>query len=281
MSLVSLSELLEKAKITNSAVGAFSVCNLEMIKGVILAAEELSLPVILQLKDEFAKGNDGLVLGGAMVNFAKLSKTDVAVHIDRCKKIDVIQKALDLGFTSVNVDGSDLEMGECIKFTKQVKKMAELYGASVEAKFAPSKKYEGDENIYTSPEEAKMFCDETGVDALSVVIGNDFTNDNPLSKIRFDLLDDIKRIVDTPLTMNCGEYITPEMLRQSVMLGIRKISVNDEIINVAAKGVFSVCKNREEFVDFKVLQESQGEAVYTFAKKYIKNFYLQGIEESN
>ena len=108
--LVNMRELLKDAQAGNYAVGSFSVANMEMVLGVIKAAEELNAPIILQIAEVRLKQSPLEIIGPLMVAAAKNSRVPVAVHFDHGKTIEKITQALDIGFTSVMFDGSHLPL---------------------------------------------------------------------------------------------------------------------------------------------------------------------------
>lgn len=77
-----MKELLERAKSNYRGIGAFSVGNMEMVKGAIQAAEELDTPIILQIAEVRLKHSPLALMGPMMVQAAKEAKVDVAVHLD-------------------------------------------------------------------------------------------------------------------------------------------------------------------------------------------------------
>ena len=133
MSLVNMKELLREARMQNCAVGAFSVSSIDMITGVIRAAEALNTPVILQVAEVRLPYSPLHVIGPAMLAAARAARVPVAVHLDHGMTEGCIRAALDVGFTSVMFDGSRLPMEENIARTQAVIRLAERYGAAVEA----------------------------------------------------------------------------------------------------------------------------------------------------
>ena len=106
MALVTMKKLLQQAKNEGRGVGAFSVGNMEMVKGAIQAAEELETPIILQIAEVRLKHSPLALMGPMMVQAAKEAKVDVAVHLDHGLTVETVKKALELGFTSVMYDSS-------------------------------------------------------------------------------------------------------------------------------------------------------------------------------
>ena len=278
MSLVPMKALLENAEKSNIAVGAFSVGNMEMVMGAVAAAEELNTPIILQIAEVRLKNSPLELMGPMMISAAKNAKVDVAVHLDHGLKFETVQKALDMGFTSVMFDGSLLPLCDNIQAVRQVRKAADLYGATVEAELGVVGGNEGEgkahEILCTSPDDAKLFCDETGIDALAVAIGNAHGNYPVLPQLRFDVLDDINKMVETPLVLHGGTGITPEMFQQAIMLGIRKINIATASFDSLARRALEYCKPREKANYFE-LSNAEAEGVYENVKKHIKIFNMQ------
>ena len=275
MALVPMKKLLEKAENEGIAIGAFSVGNMEMIMGAVAAAEELNTPIILQIAECRLKNSPLELMGPMMISAAKNAKVDIAVHLDHGLRIETVQKALEMGFTSVMFDGSALPLEENIKAVKQVRQMADQYGATVEAELGVVGGNEGDgaahEILCTNPDDAKLFCDETGVDALAVAIGNAHGNYPVLPNLRFDVLDDINKMVDTPLVLHGGTGITDEMFQQAIMLGVRKVNIATASFDNLAKYALDYCKPLEKANYFELSrQESIG--VYENVKRHIKIF---------
>ena len=133
MALVKMKQLLQQAKEENRGCGAFSVGNMEMIKGAVKAAEEMNTPIILQIAEVRLQHSPLHLMGPMMVQAAKEAKVDVAVHLDHGLTLETVKKALELGFTSVMLDASRDPFEENIKKTKEVVKLAAEYGATVEA----------------------------------------------------------------------------------------------------------------------------------------------------
>lgn len=267
--------LLENAEKNNIAVGAFSVGNMEMVMGAVAAAEELNMPIILQIAECRLKNSPLELMGPMMISAAKNSKVDIAVHLDHGLKIETVEKALEMGFTSVMFDGSTLPLEENIRAVKKVREMADKYGATVEAELGVVGGNEGDgaahEILCTNPEDAKLFCDETGVDALAVAIGNAHGNYPVLPNLRFDVLDDINKMVETPLVLHGGTGITDEMFQQAIMLGVRKVNIATASFDNLARFAHEYCKTVEKANYFELSkQESIG--VYENVKRHIKVF---------
>lgn len=275
MALVKMKELLKQASEKNRAVGAFSVGNLEMVKGAVQAAEEMDTPIILQIAEVRLPHSPLALMGPMMVEAAKKAKVDIAVHLDHGKTIEVLKQALDYGFTSVMMDGSTLPFEENTAKTLEAVRLAERYGATVEAELGlvgGSEDGSTDEGIRcTNPEDAREFCDRTGVDALAVAIGNAHGNYPAAPRLAFDILGAIDKKTEIPLVLHGGTGITPEDFRRAIGLGIRKINIAtasfDSLTKEAAKYLETDGKH-----DYFGLNEAMVRGVNNNVKQHIRIF---------
>ena len=273
--LVNMRDLLSDAQKGNYAVGSFSVANMEMVLGVIKAAEELNAPIILQIAEVRLKQSPLEIIGPLMVAAAKNAKVPVAVHFDHGKTIEKITQALDIGFTSVMFDGSHLPLDENIEFTKKIIEIARKYDASVEAEIGcVGGSEDGSEDIAincTKPEDAVKFENETGVDALAIAIGNAHGNYKSTPKLRFDILSEVERKTHTPLVLHGGTGISPDDFVRCSKTGIKKINIATATFDRVEQSVRSAYENGS-INGYYDLQGAEVEGAYQNAKKHILIF---------
>lgn len=224
-----MSELLKKAKAEGYAVGSFSVANMEMVLGVLKAVEETKSPAIIQIAEVRLNHSPLELIGPLMVAAAKNSSMPIAVHFDHGKTEEKIRQALEIGFTSVMFDGSHLPFEENAAKTAEIKRIAAGYGADCEGEIGcVGGSEDGSEDIAincTSPAQAAEFYAKTGVDALAVAIGNAHGNYKQAPKLRFDILEQTAKCVDSPLVLHGGTGILPDDFRKCISLGIHKINI--------------------------------------------------------
>ncbi len=275
MALVAMKSLLEQASRENRGIGAFSVGNMEMVKGAIQAAEELNTPIILQIAEVRLKHSPLALMGPMMVQAAKEAKVDVAVHLDHGLTMEVVEEALELGFTSVMFDSSTYPFEENMLRTKQVVELAKQYGATVEAELGlvgGSEDGSSDHGIKcTNPEDARLFCERTGIDALAVAIGNAHGNYPVAPTLAFDVLEEIQKKTNVPLVLHGGSGITDADFRKAVSLGIVKI-------NIATASFNRLTKRAEEYLcsegahNYFALNEAMVQGTYENVKHHIEVF---------
>lgn len=273
--LVNMRDLLKDAQNGNYAVGSFSVANMEMVLGVLKAAEELNAPVILQIAEVRLKQSPLELIGPLMVAAAENAKTPVAVHFDHGKTEEKIGLALELGFTSVMFDGSHLPLDDNIAQTKKIMAMAQNYDAAVEAEIGcVGGSEDGSEDIAincTKPDDAVRFVNEIGVDALAIAIGNAHGNYKSTPKLRFDILEKCAELVDTPLVLHGGTGISPDDFVKCSKTGIKKINIATATFDMVEKTVHT-CYNNEEIKGYYDLQGAEVQGAYENAKKHILIF---------
>lgn len=273
--LVNMRDLLEDAEKGNYAVGSFSVANMEMVLGVLKAAEELNAPVILQIAEVRLKQSPLEIIGPLMVAAAENASTPVAVHFDHGKTIEKIIEALDIGFTSVMFDGSHLPLEENIEMTKKVISTAEEYDEAVEAEIGcVGGSEDGSEDIAincTKPDDAVRFEKETGVDALAIAIGNAHGNYKSTPKLRFDILKQVDDMTDTPLVLHGGTGISPEDFVKCSKTGIKKINIATATFDSVENNVREAYKNGS-IQGYYDLHEAEIEGAYKNAKRHILIF---------
>lgn len=275
MALVKMKDLLKRAEEKNIGCGAFSVGNMAMVKGAIRAAEELNTPIILQIAEVRLKNSPLHLMGPMMVQAAKEAKVDVAVHLDHGLTFETVDKALELGFTSVMLDASTLPFEENIAKVKTVVEKARKYGATVEAELGlvgGSEDGSCDHGIRcTDPDDAVVYARETGIDALAVAIGNAHGNYPVAPTLAFDVLEKIHEKVDIPLVLHGGSGITDKDFQRAISLGIRKVNIATASFNSLTAHVekYMASTDKHNFFD---LNEAMVQGTYENVKRHILVF---------
>ena len=275
MALVKMKDLLKRAEEKNIGCGAFSVGNMEMVKGAIRAAEELNTPIILQIAEVRLKNSPLHLMGPMMVQAAKEAKVDVAVHLDHGLTFETVDKALELGFTSVMLDASTLPFEENIARVKAVVEKARKYGATVEAELGfvgGSEDGSCDHGIRcTDPDDAVVYARETGIDALAVAIGNAHGNYPVAPTLAFDVLEKIHEKVDIPLVLHGGSGITDKDFQRAISLGIRKVNIATASFNSLTAHVEKYMESTDKH-NFFDLNDAMVQGTYENVKRHILVF---------
>jgi ketose-bisphosphate aldolase len=238
-----LAELLPAAQKAGFAIPAFSTRYRACIRPAVEAAMELRSPVIIEISQR-ELGWFGLTPRHYREELEKVVtdlKVDVpfALHLDHTWDLPMIHAALEAGFTSVMIDGSTQPLEKNIALTREVVLSAHGCGVSVEAelgKLTTTDKLESenDEEMYTVPEEAQLFVQQTQCDALAVSVGTAhgaYAVKNP--KIDFDRLAAIRRLLPTtPIVLHGGSGLPPETVHQAMSLpggGVSKMNIATDL----------------------------------------------------
>ncbi len=244
--LVTLKEILKIAEARKCAIGSFNTPNMTSARAIIAAAEELNEPVIImhaQVHEEMGLCKMDEV-APMMLMFADKAKVPVCVHLDHGTDLDYVKRGLDLGFTSVMFDGSNLDEELNLAHTCIARELSLAYGASLEAEIgsmgareSAAAGEESPESIYTDPVEAQKFVEETGVDALACAFGTAHGVYLKAPKLDFPRLEKIKSLVDVPLVMHGGSGVSVEDYKKVIELGIRKINYYTYMAKAGANAV--------------------------------------------
>ena len=229
--LVNLEYVLKIAEEKNCAIGSFNTPNLENMIAVISAAEELNVPVIImhaQCHEEYAPLD---IVGPIMLLMAKRAKVPVCVHLDHCEDLNYLKRAIDIGFTSVMIDASSLPYDENVKMTKEAVCLAHPKNISVEAEIgvlggreAGNQKPLTKEEMYTDPDLAKKFVNDTNIDALACSFGTAHGIYKVKPELDFDRIQRINKLCNLPLVMHGGSGVSSEDYVKAIKCGVRKIN---------------------------------------------------------
>lgn len=282
MALIPMSVLLERAQKEGYAVGAFNTNNLEIVQGIVEAAEELESPVILQASQGAIKyaGLDYIV---AMVRAAaERVKIPVALHLDHGTSFEQAVQCIRAGFSGVMFDGSKYDFEENIAKTIEVVRVAKPTGVSVEAELGKIGGTEDDihvdeaDALMTVPEEAKEFVQRTGVDALAIAIGTAHGPYKGEPRLDFTRLEKIRNIVDTPLVLHGASGVPETAITKAIELGICKINIDTDLRQAFTAAVVKVLQDKPEEYDPRKVLGPAREALKQVVKQKITLFKSAG-----
>ncbi|MDT9552480.1 class II fructose-bisphosphate aldolase family protein [Streptococcus mutans] len=231
-----LRELTDKAEKLNMAIGAFNMHNLEMLPDMIRGAKEMGAPIIIQTSVDTAKYIGYSVIVAVVKELANQNMVDVALHLDHARDLDAIKDAIAAGYSSIMFDGSNLSFKENILKTKLVVDYAHTRGVTVEGELGTiGGTEEGisvseDDKIYTRPEDALTFVQETNVDALAVAIGTNHGQFKSKTDVKIPLLKEIHQTVTVPLVVHGGTGVKEADYPELINNGIRKFNVGTELL---------------------------------------------------
>ncbi|GER66358.1 putative fructose-bisphosphate aldolase [Weizmannia acidilactici] len=256
MPLVSMTEMLNKAKEGKYAVGQFNVNNLEYAQAILQAAEEEKSPVILGVSEGAGRYMSGFKTVVKMVEglMEDLNITvPVAIHLDHGSTVENCKKAIDAGFTSVMIDASHHPFEENVKITSEVVEYAHAHGVSVEAELGTVGGQEDDVVgkgiIYADPEECRKLVEATKIDALAPALGSVHGPYHGEPNLGFKEMEEISKITGMPLVLHGGTGIPEDDIKKAISLGTAKINVNTENQIASAKTVREVLAANPDLYD--------------------------------
>jgi ketose-bisphosphate aldolase len=217
------------------SVPSFNVCNLEIARAVIRAAEGEDAPVILQtyFGDLYYGGFD--VLPKLLRLLAEQAKVPVLVHQDHPDADQMILRTLRAGYYSVMYDGAHLPLEENIKGAAYIVEIAHGMGAVVEAELGQfGGEGQGGRIEKASPEESKRIVEESGIDTLAVSVGSVHGQS---SRLDLSLLEEIAEVTPAPLVLHGGSGIHPDDVRQATSMNVVKINIGADIVRAWMNGV--------------------------------------------
>lgn len=259
MPLVTTKDMFEKAYDGGYAVGAFNINNMEIIQGIMRAADNLNSPVILQASVGAVKyaGIDYIMklVEAAMIEAEKNGKNiPVAMHLDHGPDFETAKHCIDNGFTSVMIDASSKPFNENIEISKKVVEYAHDHGVVVEAELGTLAgveehvSVEADKAAYTNPEQVEEFVEKTGVDSLAIAIGTSHGaykfKPGQKPQLRFDVLEEVeKRLPGFPIVLHGSSSVPQDQVEIVNKFGGKMpnaIGIPEEMLREAAKS--AVCK---------------------------------------
>lgn len=256
--IVNLNAILPKARKDKYGIGAFNTSNIEITQAIIQTAQSLNAPVIIAVSEKAIRYAGIEVISQMVITLAKKMKIPVVLHLDHGRSFEIVKECIKYNFSSVMIDTSHLPFKENLKITKQVVKYAHKRRVSVEAEIGRLAGIEDDirvveqEAIYTDPDEAKDFANESGCDALAVAIGTSHGAYKFAGrpKLRIDILKKIAKKVKIPLvlhgasgvktrwidrvnkfggTLERASGVPDNLIRQAVKSGVAKINTDTDL----------------------------------------------------
>lgn len=246
--LVSMKQMLEDARKNHYAIPAFDISNYDMMKAVLEACEEEGSPALLMALDVDLQGRDMILIASMVRSASAHFNIPVCLHLDHATDFGLIQRAIDVGFSSVMYDGSILDFENNAKNTAEIVKYAHARGITVEAELG----HVGNASVgsisesgtdtdpgesLTVPEEVARFVEITNVDALAVAIGTAHGVYQKTPELRIDRLDEIAAVCNRPLVLHGGSGTPDDQMKSAICHGITKINIYSDVVGAMNKGL--------------------------------------------
>ena len=251
MPLTSTREMFDKAYRGGYAVGAFNVNNMEIIQGIVEAADAERAPLILQVSAGARKYANPVYLRKLVEAAVETTSIPIVLHLDHGETFDIAKSCIDGGFTSVMIDGSKHPFEENVRLTKEVVVYAHARGVPVEAELGKLAGIEdaikSKDSVFTDPDEAVEFVKRTGCDSLAVSVGTShgaykFKGEPTLDMERLEKI--TKMLPGYPLVLHGASSVLPRLVEEANKYGGNlpgaKGVPEDLIRRAAAMGVCKV-----------------------------------------
>ncbi len=271
--LTPLRDVLVEAREAGRAVAAFNVIHLEHAEALTGAAEQVGLPVVLQISENTVTFHGSLApLAAATRVLAERASVPVVLHLDHAVSEPLVEEALGLGFTSVMFDGSRLDDAENRAVTRAVVQRCHTAGVSVEAELGEIGGKDGVHapGVRTRPDEAAAFALDTGVDALAVAVGSSHAMTERTAELDLALIADIRAQVGVPLVLHGSSGVPDAGLVAAVRAGMTKINIATHLNSVFTAAVRSRLDQDPRLVDTRRYLGPAREAVQAEAARLLE-----------
>lgn len=275
--------ILDVANEHSFAVPAFNISDWAMFQGIVEISEETNAPLLVAIHpDEVRHIGREMITG--IIERSHRSSVPIAIHWDHGATYEQILEAIRFGFTSVMIDGSLKPFEENVAISRKVTESAHALGVSVEAELGTigandSYAEAGSaEIIYTDPDDAVTFVEQTGVDSLAVAIGT-FHGLYPAHlkpELKLDLLKEIKSRVEIPLVLHGGSGNPDDEIREAARIGINKINISTDIKIAYHNKMREVLGNDPKMREPNAIQPACIEAMKVVAAQKIDLFGAAG-----
>jgi len=264
----SMKEMLKKANEENYAVMAINCFNIETVRAVITAAELEKAPIIVNIVQEhLLKHCDSELITPIVKTLAVRSNVEVALNFDHGTEYEYLTEAIRNGFSSVMVDASRYDLMGNIELSKKVVEFAKEYNVSVEGEIGCMGANEDgsvtQEVMYSDPDEAKLFANATGVDALAISFGSSHGNypDGIIPKFDFQRLKAIKDVTKMPLVLHGGSGSGQENILKVVQCGINKINVGCDFLNACTESTKAQLRENPDINYFDLIHKVEEDSI--------------------
>ncbi len=207
MSLATLSEVLQPALKNGYAVAGLVTLGWEDMRAYVEAAEAEGVSVILQAGPSCREHTPLPILGKMFRHLAEAASVPVVAHLDHGYSFEDCREALDSGFTSLMYDGSRKPLSQNIDETAAIAELARKAGISCEGEIGFVGYANGENSAGTDPEEAAMFANDTGIDAMAISVGNVHLQQDKEGGLDVDRIRAIEAVTEVPLVIHGGSGV--------------------------------------------------------------------------
>lgn len=235
MPLENMNAMLARARAQQYAVGAFNILDYNSTKAVVEAAEALTAPVIIQTSAKTVVFWGSRAIVTWVRELGQASKVPIALHLDHCKDLELIEECIDAGWTSVMIDASAKPFEENLALSQRVADMARPKDVTVEAELGAIVGVEDDLHVkeqdahLADPKQAIEFCARVEPDCFAPAIGTAHGVYKGEPKIAYDVLQAVATATGVPIALHGGTGLSDEVFRKCIALGCAKVNISTQI----------------------------------------------------
>lgn len=260
MPLENMNVMLGKAAGAGYAVGAFNILDYNSTKAVVLAAEETNAPVIIQTSAKTVIYWGASAIISWIKQLAGTSRVPIALHLDHCKDLDLIEECIESGWTSVMIDASSKPFEENLSLSRKVVEMARPGNVTVEAELGAIVGVEDDIHVkqqdahLADSEQAIRFCRDVEPDCFAPAIGTAHGVYKGVPKIAYDLLEEIAAKIEVPIALHGGTGLADDVFKRCISLGCAKVNISTQLKYAFIDGFVAYHNaNKTEYNPLKVI----------------------------
>ncbi len=268
-------------------LGAFNTANLETTEAILVAANSLRSPVIIQVSEKTINyaGLETITNLIWSVDRERKIKVPVVMHLDHGHSLEVIKRAIAVGFSSVHIDASELPFEQNISLCRQAVSYARRRGVWVQGELGSILGKEGlvklarglrPENYMTDPTQVQEFIQRTGVDTLAISVGTMHGSFRGREKIDLKRLAAIHRLIPNPLVLHGASGNRGSEIKQAIKSGIRIINIDTDMRLAFTRALRQTLARKMDLYDPRQILRSATEAVAKVVAEKIKIFGSAG-----
>ncbi len=280
--LVTAKEVLADARAGQYAVPAFDCVEDVFVRAILETVEACRAPVFLMCLEPDVRGNGWVYFSGLVKAVAGHHKIPIVLHLDHTTELESVCKAVELGFTSVMIDGSSLPFDENVRLTKAAVGIAHPRGVSVEAELghvggSDLEASTHAENVLTEADEVSRFVEQTACDSLAVSIGTSHGVYRSLPTLNIERLKELNQASRVPLVMHGGSGTPPDQVQSAVRNGICKMNIYADCRIAMRRGLDKAVQSqrRQDPLPYEVFGPIHAE-VAAVAKEKIELLFAAG-----
>jgi fructose-bisphosphate aldolase, class II len=275
VTIARLTEVLAPAAASGVGLGAFNVFSIEHAEALTAAAEAAETPVVLQISQNAVRYHGALTpIGLATLALARNGGLPIVVHLDHATDASLVDEAIDLGFGSVMFDASTMPYAENVAATAEIVRRCHDRGLDVEAELG---EIGGKDGVHgpgarTEPEEARVFVEATGVDALGVAVGTSHAMTERHVALDLELISALSAAVPVPLVLHGSSGVPDQELVRAITAGMTKINIATHLNQVFTNSVREVLAANPAMVDSRRYLGPARDAVAVEAARLLRMF---------